>query len=166
MSHLVNQFWNDETGFVLSAELVIILTVAVLGIIVGLSYVQTAVVNELSDVGSAISSLNQSYAYTGYYSRRYFGKFKSFYAGSAYYSSPRGGAVFGYNGCDNLQRGGSYSENIQLESQAVEEPCEICKPGEVVEEVIEQPEVDCPQCETGKEIIIPQVTDPQRIKQK
>jgi len=78
MSHLVNQFWNDETGFVLSAELVIILTVAVLGIIVGLSYVQTAVVNELSDVGSAISSLNQSYAYTGYYSRSYFGKFKSF----------------------------------------------------------------------------------------
>jgi len=78
MSHLVNQFWNDETGFVLSAELVIILTVAVLGIIVGLSYLQTAVVNELSDVGSAISSLNQSYAYTGYYSRSYFGKFKSF----------------------------------------------------------------------------------------
>lgn len=166
MSHLVNQFWNDETGFVLSAELVIILTVAVLGIIVGLSYVQAAVVGELNDVGGAISSLNQSYAYTGYYSRSYFGKFKSFYAGSAYYSYPRGGAVLGYNGCDDVQRGGSYSENLRLESQTVEEPCEICKPGEVQEEVLEQPEVDCPQCELGKEIIIPQAAEPQRIEQK
>ncbi|MFH1304428.1 MAG: hypothetical protein ABIK07_25525 [Planctomycetota bacterium] len=161
MSHFLNQFWNDEHGFVLSAELVIILTVAVLGIIVGLSYVQTAVVNEFNDVGNAISSLNQSYAYTGYYSRSYFGKFKSFYAGSAYYSYPRGGAVLGYNGCNDMQGRGSYSENLPLESRTVvEEPCQLCRPGDVQEEVHEQPEVNCPKCEVGKEIIIPQATGP------
>ncbi|QDT41468.1 hypothetical protein Pan241w_15290 [Gimesia alba] len=162
MSHLVNQFWNDENGFVISAELVIILTVAVLAMIVGLSYVQSAVVSEFSDVAGAISSLNQSYAYSGYYSRSYFGKFKSFYAGSAYYTYPRGGAVLGYNGCDYLQRGGSYSEDVLLESETVEEPCQICRPGEVQEEIIEETEVDCPKCELGKEIIIPQATEPKR----
>lgn len=162
MSHLVNQFWNDENGFVISAELVIILTVAVLAMIVGLSYVQSAVVSEFSDVAGAISSLNQSYAYSGYYSRSYFGKFKSFYAGSAYYTYPRGGAVLGYNGCDYLQRGGSYSEDVLLESETVEEPCQICRPGEVQEAIIEEPEVDCPKCELGKEIIIPQAAEPKR----
>lgn len=158
MSHLVNQFWNDEYGFVISAELVIILTVAVLGMIVGLSYVQSAVVSEFTDVAGAISSLNQSYAYSGYYSRSYFGKFKSFYAGSAYYTSPRGGAVLGYNGCDYQERGRSYSEDLVLESETVDEPCQLCRPGEVIEE----PEVDCPQCELGKEVIIPPVPDPKQ----
>tara|TARA_R110002095_G_scaffold84604_1_gene73533 strand:+ start:9878 stop:10369 length:492 start_codon:yes stop_codon:yes gene_type:complete len=162
MSHLVNQFWKDEHGFVISAELVIILTVAVLAMIVGLSYVQSAVVSEFSDVAGAISSLNQSYAYTGYYSRSYFGKSKSFFAGSAYYSYPRGGAVLGYNGCDYQERNSSYSEDVLLESETVEEPCQICRPGEVQEEVLEEPEVDCPKCELGKEIIIPQAADPKR----
>ncbi|MFK7777493.1 MAG: Flp family type IVb pilin [Gimesia sp.] len=158
MKHFVNQFWNDENGFVLSAELVIILTVAVLGMIVGLSYVQTAVVSELTDVSGAINSLNQNYAYTGFYATSFYGKFKSYYSGSAYGSYRRGGAVLGYNGCE-LERGNNYSEELWLEQETVEEPCQICKPGEVREGVIEQPEVDCPNCEIGKEIIIPQSAD-------
>ena len=155
MSHLVNQFWNDESGFVLSAELVIILTVAVLGVIVGLSYVQTAVVSEFTDVAGAINSLNQNYAYTGFYATGYYGKLKAYYSGSAYNSYRRTGAVLGYNGCE-VDRNNSYSEEFQLERETIEEPCQICKPGEVEEGVIEQPEVDCPKCEIGKEIIIPQ----------
>ncbi len=141
MSHLVKQFWNDENGFIISAELVIILTVAVLGMIVGLSYVQTAVVSELSDVGGAISSLNQDYAYTGFYSTGFWGKPKSFYAGSAYSRYYRDEAVLGYDGC-NYQDRGSYSQDFQLEPEVVEEPCERCRSGEV----LEQP---CPQCENG-----------------
>ena len=159
MSHWVNQFWNDEQGFIISAELVIILTVAVLAMIVGLSYVQSAVVSEFHDVAGAISSLNQSYAYTGFYSRSYWGKWKSYYAGSSYFSGPRG-AVLGFNGCDYPQRGG-YSENVQLESETVEEPCQICRPGEVQEEIIEEPAVDCPQCELGEEKIVPPVPVPE-----
>ena len=158
MSHFVNQFWNDENGFVLSAELVIILTVAVLGVIVGLSYVQTAVVSEFTDVAGAINSLNQNYAYTGFYATGYYGKLKAYYSGSAYNSYQRTGAVLGYNGCE-VERENSYTEEFQQGSEVIEEPCDICRPGEVEEGVIEQPEVDCPHCETGKEIISPQLSD-------
>lgn len=166
MCHFVNQFWNDEDGFVLSAELVIILTVAVLGVIVGLSYVQTAVVSEFTDIAGAIHSLNQNYAYTGYYARGFNGKFRAFYSGSAYNNFQPRGAVLGYNGyayngC-NVGRGTSYSEELHLENEVVEEPCDICKPGEVLEGGIVQPEVDCPHCEVNelkREVIIPPSSD-------
>jgi len=55
----------DERGFVLTAELIIISTVLVLGLVTALSAVQTSVVSEMKDVGNAIGSLNQSYCYTG-----------------------------------------------------------------------------------------------------
>ncbi|MBL4884304.1 MAG: hypothetical protein JKY95_07195 [Planctomycetaceae bacterium] len=57
---------NDEAGFIVSAELVLIATLLVIGLIVGLSEVQHAVVAELNDVGDAIGNLNQSYYYTGF----------------------------------------------------------------------------------------------------
>lgn len=57
---------NDEAGFIVSAELVLIATLLVIGLIVGLSEVQHAVVTELNDVGDAIGCLNQSYYYTGF----------------------------------------------------------------------------------------------------
>ncbi len=52
---------NDEAGFIVSAELVLVATIAVLGMIVGLSEVALNVNNELEDVGSAFSGLNQSF---------------------------------------------------------------------------------------------------------
>ena len=62
---MVRKLWNDEAGAILSAELVLIMTILVIGMIVGLSELQDAVVNELNDVGEAIGSLNQSYFYHG-----------------------------------------------------------------------------------------------------
>lgn len=62
---MLRNLWNDESGAILSAELVLILTILVIGMIVGLSELQDAVVNELNDVGEAIGSLNQSYFYHG-----------------------------------------------------------------------------------------------------
>ena len=53
--------WNDEHGFVISAELVLVMTIAVLAMIVGLSEVANNVNQELEDVGSAFSSINQTY---------------------------------------------------------------------------------------------------------
>ena len=44
---MLNQLWNDEAGFVISAELVLVLTIAVLAMIVGLSEAAVAV-NTLS----------------------------------------------------------------------------------------------------------------------
>jgi Flp pilus assembly pilin Flp len=63
---MLKAFWNDQAGFVISAELVLILTVAVLGIIVGLSEVAVAVNTELNDISNAVGALDQSYLVTGY----------------------------------------------------------------------------------------------------
>lgn len=57
----VNALLNDEAGFIVSAELVLVATICVLGMILGLSEVALNVNNELEDVGSAFSRLNQSY---------------------------------------------------------------------------------------------------------
>lgn len=58
-------FLADEDGFIVSAELVLIATLLVIGLIVGLSEVQHAVNEELNDFAEAIGSLNQSFVFTG-----------------------------------------------------------------------------------------------------
>ena len=74
---------NDEAGFIVSAELVLVATLLVIGLIVGLSEVQHAVVQELNDVGDAIGKINQSYYYAGF--SKYDGKHVHAYtAGSAF----------------------------------------------------------------------------------
>ena len=62
---LINRFWNDEAGFVVSAELVLIATVLVIGMLTGLATVREAVVQELGDVANAIGIINQSFSYSG-----------------------------------------------------------------------------------------------------
>lgn len=57
----MKNLWNNESGAILSAELVLIGTLVVLGVITGLSCLQTAVVDELSSVGAAIRGMNQTY---------------------------------------------------------------------------------------------------------
>ncbi len=61
----MKNLFNDENGFVVSAELILVATIVVLGLIVGLAEVRQAVSEELEDVASAIGSLNQSYTYAG-----------------------------------------------------------------------------------------------------
>lgn len=58
--------WKDEAGFIVSAELVLIATIAVLSMLVGLSEVANAINQELEDVGSAFGALNQTYEYMGF----------------------------------------------------------------------------------------------------
>lgn len=65
MSNLIAQFINDDAGFIVSAELVLVATIGVLALVVGLTEVAYNVNNELEDVGSAIGSLNQTYQYNG-----------------------------------------------------------------------------------------------------
>lgn len=59
---MVRNFWNDENGFLISAELVIVATLLVLGLIVGYVQLQVAVLGELGDLACALSSFNQSYS--------------------------------------------------------------------------------------------------------
>ena len=63
---MLRNFWNDESGFIVSSELVLIATICVIGIITGLVEIQWAVVAELNDVGDAIGSLNQSFQFSGF----------------------------------------------------------------------------------------------------
>ena len=59
--HTLRTFHTDEAGFIISSELILIATVAVLAMVVGLTEVRSAVVEELEDVGSAVGSMQQSY---------------------------------------------------------------------------------------------------------
>ncbi|MEX0726990.1 MAG: hypothetical protein WD065_12010 [Planctomycetaceae bacterium] len=94
---MLRKLWNDEAGFIVSAELVLVATILVIGMIVGLSEVQHAVVQELNDVGDAIGELNQTYGYTGFHARKSGagGAIKSFTVGSRFND-------FG-DDCDNNQ---------------------------------------------------------------
>ena len=63
---MLRQLLNDESGVIISAELVLVLTIAVLAMIVGLSEVAVAVNTELNDVSNAIGALDQSFSFTGF----------------------------------------------------------------------------------------------------
>ena len=63
---MLNKLFRDESGVIISAELVLVLTIAVLAMVVGLSEVAVAVNTELNDISNAIGSLNQSFTYTGF----------------------------------------------------------------------------------------------------
>ena len=65
MNALCTALINDEAGFIVSAELVLVATIAVLGMVVGLSEIAINVNNELEDVGSAFGALNQTYNVKG-----------------------------------------------------------------------------------------------------
>ena len=62
---MMKKLWNDEAGFVVSAELILIATIAVIGLIVGLAAVRDGITSELSDVAGAIQDVNQSYSIDG-----------------------------------------------------------------------------------------------------
>ena len=64
---MLRQLFNDEGGAIISAELVLVLTILVIGVIVGLSEVAVAVNTELNDVSNAIGSLDQSFFFTGFH---------------------------------------------------------------------------------------------------
>ena len=65
MRCLWQQLRDDDAGFVLSAELVMVGSVLVIGLVVGLASVQEAVIGEYQDVAGALRGLDQSYAFHG-----------------------------------------------------------------------------------------------------
>lgn len=65
MQTLINKLKNDEAGFIISAELVLVATIAVIGVVVGLTEVAWNVNEELEDVGSAFASIDQSFSARG-----------------------------------------------------------------------------------------------------
>lgn len=63
--NVLRRLWKEQDGAIISSELVLVGTMLVIGMVTGISAVQTAVVTELADMASAIGSINQSYSYGG-----------------------------------------------------------------------------------------------------
>ena len=62
---IVKRFWKDETGFVITTELILIAVILVIGLIAGLTTLRDQVVQELGDLATAIGAINQSYSFSG-----------------------------------------------------------------------------------------------------
>ena len=59
------RLWNEETAAIVSAEIVLVATILVIGVIVGLKSLRDSVVTELADVAQAIANLSQTYSVSG-----------------------------------------------------------------------------------------------------
>ena len=62
---MLKRLWKEEVGAIVSAEVMLVATILVIGAIVGLKSVRDSVVTELADVAQAIGNVNQSYSYSG-----------------------------------------------------------------------------------------------------
>ncbi len=80
---MFKNLYLDQSGFIVSAELVLIATLLVIGLVVGLSEIQHSVVAELNDVADAVGSLIQSFYYSGFSAKKENGAYKSYARGSA-----------------------------------------------------------------------------------
>lgn len=59
---LLQKFLRDESGAIVSAEMVVVATVGVLALVAGWEAVSTLVATELGDIANAVGSMNQSYS--------------------------------------------------------------------------------------------------------
>src|SRR5436190_21895284 len=85
---MLKNFWMDQNGAVVSIEMILIITIAVLALIVGWSEVAVAVNTELNDVSNSIGALNQSYMFAGFAARSEDGcKIKSVFGGSQFHDN-------------------------------------------------------------------------------
>ena len=62
---MLRKLWLDEGGALVSAELILALTILVITLVVGAEALSTAISTEIADFGSAIASVDQSYTVNG-----------------------------------------------------------------------------------------------------
>jgi len=111
MKKILQELVTNEAGVILSAEMVLILTITVLGVVVGLSEITTAVVYEFQDLAMAFYGLNQSYStpmFAGCW--KWWGR-TSFSGGSGYfdfYNGCIGPGAMGGGGFGGIGFGGGY----------------------------------------------------------
>lgn len=63
--NLMQKFWQDEAGVIVSTEIILIMMILVFGLIAGLVSLRDAVAQELGDTGLMVNNLNQSYSFSG-----------------------------------------------------------------------------------------------------
>lgn len=57
----MRKLFNDEAGFVISAELVLVLTIGVLGMVIGLASLRDSLTSELVDLSAAFGAFDQTF---------------------------------------------------------------------------------------------------------
>jgi hypothetical protein len=62
---MVQSLWEDDSGAILTLEIVLIATVVLLGVLTGLAALRDGIITELADLGGSISNLDQSYVIHG-----------------------------------------------------------------------------------------------------
>ncbi len=82
--NLLKRLRQDECGVILSAEIVIVGSLLVVGLITGLTCLQQAVDGELRDVAQAFGALDQSYSFSSHFKPGVNGRCCAFTAGSSY----------------------------------------------------------------------------------
>ena len=56
LASTIRKIWNDEGGFVVSADLILISTILVIGVLVGLVTLRDQVVQEFGDLATAVGT--------------------------------------------------------------------------------------------------------------
>ena len=57
------RLWNEDVGAIISAEIMLVASILVIGMVVGLTSLRDSVVTELADVAQALAQVNQSYSF-------------------------------------------------------------------------------------------------------
>lgn len=65
VSRITTRLVHDDRGTIISIEVILIATIAVLGLVVGFTAIRDALLSEISDSARAVQNVVQSYAYHG-----------------------------------------------------------------------------------------------------
>lgn len=64
-TRILSRLFSDQTGTILSTELLLLATAVAFGILVGLTSTRDAIISEISDVAGAVQDFNQSFSFSG-----------------------------------------------------------------------------------------------------
>jgi hypothetical protein len=65
MAQLLRKLWQDDCGALISSEFLFVATILVIGVIVGLTAVRSALNAELTQLGNAFLALSQGFTISG-----------------------------------------------------------------------------------------------------
>jgi hypothetical protein len=65
MAQLIRKLWQDDCGALISSEFLFVATILVIGVIIGLTAVRSALNAELTELGNAFLALSQGYSISG-----------------------------------------------------------------------------------------------------
>jgi hypothetical protein len=64
-TNLLRKLWNDDRGALISTEWLFVVTILVIGLVVGLAYIRNAVTSKFVEIAQAITFLNVGYRFPG-----------------------------------------------------------------------------------------------------